>query len=276
MVAGEVANLLAYDTVPFDTSDGNLVKNLKAYLQSDQASWERVDGIRVLWNGVTQENNPKEAFQCNGVGKNTYVEGDGVTGLIKDTFCSDLGTRQGLRGQSTAVSRTYNKGTPNEVTLSLTAEPGFSVNYNQDDCVQYLLKSVDECSSTDNNAANYKGGGSVTTGGTTYAVSPGSLRAAAQLGKQAGCESTYKALYNDYWVWGHGWASSDYGESLKTELKGCALLPDTWDFVYGLGDDGREWTARFRTGVFQKKCVGDAVGMASGFGEFGCEGSGRN
>ncbi|RBR26811.1 uncharacterized protein FIESC28_00392 [Fusarium coffeatum] len=153
LVAGEVANLLAYDTVPFDTSNGNL---------------ERVDGIRVLWNGVTQENNPKEAFECNGVGKNTYVEGDAVTGLIKDTFCSDLGTRQGLRG----------------------------------------------------------------------------LR------------------------------NSDYGESLKAELKGCALLPDAWNFVYGLGDDGREWTARFRTGVFQKKCVGDAVGMASGFGEFGCEGSG--
>jgi len=185
-VAGEVANLLSYDTVPFDTSDGNLVKNLKGYLQSDQASWDRVDGIRVLWNGVTQENNPREVFECNGVGQNTYVEGDGVAALIENKFCPDLGTRQGLRGQSTAVSRTR-----------------------------------------DNNAANYKGGGSVTTGGTTYAVSPGSLRAAAQLGKQAGCESTYKALYNDHWVWGHGWARSDYGESLKNELKGCALLPDT-------------------------------------------------
>ncbi|KAF5638003.1 hypothetical protein F52700_4706 [Fusarium sp. NRRL 52700] len=47
-VAGEIANLLSYENVPFDTSDRNLVKNLKAYLQSAAASWERYPGIRVL------------------------------------------------------------------------------------------------------------------------------------------------------------------------------------------------------------------------------------
>lgn len=68
-------------------------------------------------------------------------------------------------------------------------------------------------------------------------------------------------------------STRSFGHSLK-EIKGCALLPDTWKFTYGLGDDGREWTARFRTGVFQKECVGNAVGKASGFGNFGCAGSG--
>ncbi|KAK0641822.1 peptidase S8/S53 domain-containing protein [Cercophora newfieldiana] len=58
MVAGEIANLLSYDTVPFDTSDGNLVKNLREYLMNGDGSWERTPGIRSLWNGVTEANNP--------------------------------------------------------------------------------------------------------------------------------------------------------------------------------------------------------------------------
>ncbi|KAI0840949.1 hypothetical protein F5Y06DRAFT_308585 [Hypoxylon sp. FL0890] len=67
---------------------------------------------------------------------------------------------------------------------------------------------------------------------------------------------------------------SNNGQELQNQLKGCALLPDTWSFSYGLGSDGREWTAKFRTGVFQKNCVGNAVKTAGGFKDFGCGGSG--
>ncbi|KAL5593593.1 hypothetical protein FOBRF1_012695 [Fusarium oxysporum] len=134
--------------------------------------------------------------------------------------------------------------------------------------------SVDDCYHIDNDPSDYKGGGQTVVGSSNYQVLPGSLRSPSRYGKQAGCDSTYKFSFNDYWVWGHGWASSDHGEELNKQIKGCALLPDTWKFTYGIGDDGREWTARFRTGVFQKRCVGNAVGKASGFGDFGCAGSG--
>lgn len=67
--------------------------------------------------------------------------------------------------------------------------------------------------------------------------------------------------------------SADHGDGLKKQLGGCALLPNTWSFSYGLGSDGREWTAAFRTGVFQKKCVGDAV-KGAGAPNAGCSGSG--
>lgn len=70
------------------------------------------------------------------------------------------------------------------------------------------------------------------------------------------------------------WDSSDHGSALYGQLKGCAILPDTWHFDYGLGDDGREWTAKFRTGVFQKKCVGHAGNAAGAQTGFGCNGSG--
>ncbi|KAH7194399.1 peptidase S8/S53 domain-containing protein [Fusarium oxysporum] len=233
-VAGEIANLLSYENVPFDTSDGVLVKNLKDYLQSNGGSWERVPGIRVLWNGVEEESNPKESVECNGLQEDYYVERDDVKRLIEDEFCPEIGTPRELRNQDSAISHTYNIGTPNKVTLSLYQDEPITAG----ECVKYLMMAVDDCYHIDNDPSDYKGGGQTVVGGSNYQVLP------------------------------------DHGEELNKQIKGCALLPDTWKFTYGIGDDGREWTARFRTGVFQKRCVGNAVGKASGFGDFGCAGSG--
>ncbi|KPM39889.1 hypothetical protein AK830_g6661 [Neonectria ditissima] len=248
LVAGEIANLLSYETVPFDTSDGVLVENLKAYLQSDQGSWERAQGVRVLWNGVTEVDNPGEHVECNGLGKNIYVERDSVNDLIENDFCPSTSMQNGLQQRSLSVSRIYNEGTPNMVTLSIDSQ----TEQTEQDCVKYLKMAVDDRDIPSKiNPANYKGGGSTTVRGATYRVSPGSIRAGAEKGKQAGCDSTYKGLFNDYWVWGHGWGSSDYGESLKNEIEGCSPLPGTWRFDYGIGDDGREWSARFRTMILK-------------------------
>jgi hypothetical protein len=68
-------------------------------------------------------------------------------------------------------------------------------------------------------------------------------------------------------------ASADLGDALKGQLKGCALLSDTWHFDYRLGDDGHKWTPKFRTGVFQKKCTGYAV-KSAGASNDGSSGSG--
>ena len=88
----------------------------------------------------------------------------------------------------------------------------------------------------------------------------------------SGCDSTYKFLWNEYVVWGGGWAGGDWGKTLRDQVDDCALLPDTWSFEYCTGDDGREWTAKFRTGIFQKKCVASATEEAGGVK--GCSGSG--
>lgn len=64
------------------------------------------------------------------------------------------------------------------------------------------------------------------------------------------------------------------GSGLKGQIDDCALLPKTWDFQYGLGSDGREWTAKFRTGVFQRHCVGEAGKEAGAPSDYGCRGSG--
>lgn len=75
-------------------------------------------------------------------------------------------------------------------------------------------------------------------------------------------------------MWGHGFASSDFGAALENQIQGCALLPDTWSFQYELGSDGREWTAKFWIGVFQRGCVGHAAILVGTPLDFGCGGSG--
>lgn len=43
---------MSYETLKFDTIDGNLVRNSMACFQSDEGAWERLLGLRALWNGV--------------------------------------------------------------------------------------------------------------------------------------------------------------------------------------------------------------------------------
>ena len=59
LVAGVLANFLSYDPVPFNTDDGKVAANAKKYLQ-EVASWERQKGVKVIWNGVTEKENPKK------------------------------------------------------------------------------------------------------------------------------------------------------------------------------------------------------------------------
>ncbi|KAI0013932.1 peptidase S8/S53 domain-containing protein [Xylariaceae sp. FL0662B] len=307
-VAGEIANLLSYDEVPFDTSDGSFVKNLKEYLQSDKGSWTRIHGLRMLWNGVQEKDNPKggapppnpckmstyhhyveragaDSFlwencppkkECEGLGGRKYISRDGIKDIIEDKFCPDAVKQGTLDPNSGAISRKYNEGTMEGVFVAMEWQPGLNFKPTSDDCTRDLLGDlIDGCDANDpKDPENYKGGGSIKVGEVTYRITPARLRQSADKGRQGGCSSTYKLAFNEYSVWGSGWATSDFGNALKDQIYDCALLPDTWRFEYGLGDDGREWTAGFRTGVFQRGCVGQAGKEAGAPEDFGCSGSG--
>ncbi len=66
LVAGVLANYLAYESVPFDTSDGKLAASARDYL-SNKANWQRQDGIKTIWNEVQEKDNPKKGpQQCVG------------------------------------------------------------------------------------------------------------------------------------------------------------------------------------------------------------------
>jgi len=56
-VAGLIATYLAYDKKPWDdTKTGmNRVREIRRYITSKASSWERKQGINVIWNGATEE-----------------------------------------------------------------------------------------------------------------------------------------------------------------------------------------------------------------------------
>ncbi|KAI1880240.1 hypothetical protein JX265_001861 [Neoarthrinium moseri] len=214
---------------------------------------------------------PKPSIQqkkeCYGLGNKKYIGRDVGKDIIETELCPKA-------AGDGSVEESYNKGTMEEVTLSVKSPSGFKPS--KEDCIKGFRDEIlDGCDGNDpKNPENYKGGGKVTMGDVTYEMIPRALRQPADKSKKGFCDSTYKYLFNEYWMWGNGFASSDYGKTLKSQVADCALLPNTWTFEYGLGDDGREWTARFRTGIFQKGCVGNAGKEAGGPSDFNCNGSG--
>lgn len=210
---------------------------------------------------------PVEKNECRGLSDRHYVDRNQMKDIIDNQFCPEA-ARNG------PLSMRYHQGTMDEVEVTLNAPAGFKPT--AEDCVKYLSGNIiDGCDGNDpNNPENFKGGGRMIVGETTYQVQPQILRQLPQDGKKGGCDSSYKFLFNEYVIWGKAWATNDWGAGLKGQIDDCALLPKTWDFQYGLGSDGREWTAKFRTGVFQRHCVGEAGKEAGAPSDYGCRGSG--
>jgi hypothetical protein len=65
-VAGLIATYLSYDTKPWDDNKQGVerVKAIRDYLVSDQSSWERKPGIRMIWNGAGE--NEHKGANANG------------------------------------------------------------------------------------------------------------------------------------------------------------------------------------------------------------------
>lgn len=59
LIAGVLATFLSYDKVPFDMSDGRVAAEAKKYLV-ETANWPRKDKVPVIWNLVTEADNPKK------------------------------------------------------------------------------------------------------------------------------------------------------------------------------------------------------------------------
>ncbi|TVY78560.1 Subtilisin-like protease [Lachnellula suecica] len=161
LVAGQVANMLSYDQVPFDTSDGKLVENLRDFLKEDAGSWSRrkdTDGkdLRMIWNGVTESNNPKIPTQppspppqppipslvCTGINNVKWMAADAIASKIPG-FCADA-AKQGVQDHdSGAVTRSYDGGTANDLSTSIEWPSGDSFRVSETDCNTYMEKILD-------------------------------------------------------------------------------------------------------------------------------------
>lgn len=276
MVAGEIANLLAYDNVPIDTSDGKLVENMRDYLEtSEAAGWTRSGGLRVLWNGVTEADNPKvPKLRCYGLAGGRYVNRETLRGIIVNEFCPVAAQR----GDATPTSYKYRHGTMDEVLISVTHNNPDWKPHDKGTCAGYLLGEITNgCDGQDalGNPANYKGGGELALDDFTYYIEPQVLmRPPAGLGLGGGCEwdsvdGNGRALFS---IWGRGWATDDFGAALREKLTPYGA--DDWVFNYGVEEeDGREWTATFRTGVGQKRRVEGAAKAAGAPPSIKCRGN---
>jgi hypothetical protein len=270
-VAGQVAIWLSQDNPPFDVTQ-DLVKNVRNYLKGNpDAGWNRQRDIRVLWNGVTEDHNPRFK-NCLGVETNKYVSRETLRVAIEDDFCN--------KKLESGLTRRYNEDTMEDVTIGLyypedpAPDPSLLT---KESCVRYLLGELtDGCDilTPDRNPENYKAGGSAELAGVTWAINPQTVRQLASMGKNrgSGCDDTRHVLQDRFVVWGHGWLSDDKGGTrLRDKLNSnCHLQPETWEFKFGLDPDGREWTAWFATGADEWDCVASQAKSLGAPNDFQC------
>jgi subtilisin family serine protease len=179
VVAAHAANLLSYDTVPFDTSDGDLVANLWNYLQSPGSSWARSPGVSMVWNGVQETNNsvdepPIPEKQCTGVANKKYANRDTVVSNIQE-FCPEAIKQGGPDPGSGSIGRVYSQGTVQQLSIVLDIPPGTPLP-TEEACEANFLVIVDGCDVDLANPSNYKAGGQLSIGTIRYRVTPEKFR----------------------------------------------------------------------------------------------------
>lgn len=153
--------------------------------------------------------------------------------------------------------------------------PGKVIPFNEEYCNTQLNRISDDCDGNDPaNPMNWKGGGQLGLPDALYHINPQALRQPLPNTPSGSCDVQYKFLFDEFWIWGNGYATWDYGQSdggLLQQVKGCDGLSD-WSFSYGLGSDGREWSAHGKLLIGKAGCVGRAIESAGGPKDVDCSG----
>ncbi|KAI1124880.1 hypothetical protein F5Y10DRAFT_284663 [Nemania abortiva] len=230
---------------------------------------------------ATPPSKPTNDLHCNGLGSKKYMSPDTLAGNIQ-TFCQTA-VAQGVQDKdSGSIGRNYNPGTPDEVGISVDWPSGVKIPFDEPECNKQFKAMSDNCDGNDPaNPINWKGGGTTTITSTSpdlkvlYHIMPTSLRQPLPNKPGGSCNVAYKFLYDEFWIWGNGWVTSGFGQQsngLLHQLKGCGGLTG-WNFHYGLGDDGREWSANGHLLIGKADCVGHAIASAGGPSGVHCSGS---
>ncbi|KAI4858556.1 hypothetical protein F4820DRAFT_442238 [Hypoxylon rubiginosum] len=171
------------------------------------------------------------------------MSADPLAGNIK-AFCQTA-VAQGVQDKdSGSVSRNYNPRTLDEVDISVDWPSGVKIPFDEAECNKQLKATSDNCDGNDPaNPMSWKGGGTTTITSTNpdlkvlYHITPKSARQPLPNQPGGSCNVAYKFLYDEFWIWGNGYATSDFGQQSKglmQQLKGCDGLTH-WNFSYGLG-----------------------------------------
>ncbi|KAI1115450.1 hypothetical protein F5Y14DRAFT_129786 [Nemania sp. NC0429] len=224
------------------------------------------------------DSKPTNDLHCNGLESKKYMSADTLAGNIK-AFCKTA-VAQGVQDKDTgAISRNYNPGTLDEVDISVDWPSGVKIPFDEAECNKQLIATSDGCDGNDPaNPMDWKAGGTTTITSTNpdlkvyYNVKPKAPRQPLPNTPGGSCDVRYKFIYDEFKIWGNGYATSDFGHNgLLQQLKGCDGLTG-WNFNYGLGDDGREWTAGGHLLIGKAGCVAHAIASAGGPSGVHCSG----
>ncbi|KAK2873573.1 hypothetical protein FQN49_002260, partial [Arthroderma sp. PD_2] len=215
-----------------------------------------------------------------------YVSRDAVHNLINSTFCPDAVKQKVLDKDSASISRTYLKGTPEEVNIAIDWKPGVQFVPDIEECVMRLHEALDGCpNDRKENPMNWKSHSLATVElkdkkMVTYRLTPLADRPPRPKERLLKCEAKYKVLRNgvaapggrkDISIWGT-WVNSDFVGRVKHEMKGCDLDTDSFKIdIKRDKSDGREWTINPKAGG-PSKCPDNAIGTAFGVKDFDCKG----
>lgn len=208
--------------------------------------------------------NLEPSQSCIGPEVHKHVTRDTLANNIKD-FCAQA-VKQGVQDRdSGSLGREFNFRTPEHVAIVMTWPSGSTFKPSESDCNHYLADMLmDGCSGNDpENPMNWKRGGKLQVGDVEYRIEPLAPRHPAPKEPWAGCDTTYKVVLDKFWIWGRGFANSDFGKKLHEEVSGCGRI-SKWTFDYGTGNDGREWTATGQLPIFTEECLERAVDSAGG------------
>ncbi len=226
----------------------------------DEDAGKKADGTSTSNAPAAATEAPASAPVCAGKVTGKPVARSVLAANI-DTYCVEA-EKQGVQDAgSGSLGRPYNADTDEHLWLTMTWPAGSTTKITADACKSAMGLIMNGCDGNDpENPTNLKYGGKVQKGEVEYKIE---VFGTPPKEIKAGCDYTYQGVFDEFWIWGAGFGSSDGGKKLREELSGCGAIT-SYEFKNGGGADGREWTANLQLPLGTKGCVGRAIESAGG------------
>lgn len=230
--------------------------------------------VRQKWPGGQVTEN-----QCNGLDNNHYMTQTTLAANIQN-YCAASATLRVADGGTTFM-KDYNGGTPDHVGIT-TSWPAGRLKFEvfEEECNFYLNNIMNGCDAPQgaSNPMNWKHGGHISDHNqVTYTISPQANRPPPPDKPVGICWGWYKPYGTQWYVYGGGFASSQWGQEdggLLAQIHGCSAVT-SWKFDYYAqpAADGTEWSASGTLTLGMRGCLGRAVASAGGYSG-SCSGNG--
>ncbi|KAF2742300.1 hypothetical protein M011DRAFT_462542 [Sporormia fimetaria CBS 119925] len=201
--------------------------------------WRKRDGPQI------------PGLSCNGYGDGNkkYISKD-VAERNVNKFCDDIKIDE----NSNKIVRKFNEGSIEEIEIAIDWPSGLKFEPDVQRCKDILLEITNKCN-TDND--DWRSGGYKKDGEFAYHWHVTKERSRAHVEKMPRaigvCSTSSGFFIDDMQLCGSGFLGDDFGERLKSGIRGRGLILDEayWKFEYGefkCNGELYEWTASFKLG----------------------------